>query len=321
MDSPVTAEHDDDDYIPFSVRFKAWWEGVDVQYLLRDGRKRPVANASIAVNEVPKREDLGEWSELRLQVLKQLWGEGFIYPGGAKQAVRLVKPMSLDPTKTVLDLTAGLGGGTRAMSEAFGLWISGMEPDRILAGKAHELSVVAGMEKKAPITHFEFESLDLPTGRYDGVLIRDRFWSFKDKEQILRKVDSSLKSKGGLILTDLVLKDFASSSSEAVQGWMEAEGEGCSPWTMDEYREMFSDVRMEARIMKEETEEYRNLILKGWSDFVDNLATEELDRDFVDMLMEEAKSWQRLVRALETGDLCYLRIHAINMGTKTLSDW
>ena len=317
----MTAEHEEDEYVPFSVRFKAWWEGVDVNELLRDGRQRKPVAASIAVNDSPKREESGEWPELRLQVLKRLWGEGFIYPGGPKQAVRLVKPMNLDPTKTVLDLTSGLGGGTRAMSEAFGLWISGLEPDPILAAKAHELSVVAGMEKKAPITQVNLETLELQTGRYDGVLIRDRFWSFSDKEQVLRKVDSSLKAKGHLILTDLVLKDMASSAGDAVQGWIEAEGERCTPWTMDEYRDIFSDLRMEARIFKDEAEEYRALVLNGWSDFVENLANEELDRDFVDMLMEEAKSWQRMVRALETGDLCYLRIHAINMGTKTLSDW
>jgi len=317
----VTAEHEQDDYVPFSVRFKAWWEGVDVNDLLRDGRQRKTEAASIAVNETLKREESGEWPDLRLQVLKRLWGEGFIYPGGPRQAVRLVKPMNLDPTKTVLDLTAGLGGGTRAMSEAFGLWITGMETDPVLAAKAHELSVVAGMEKKAPISPCDIETLELQTGRYDGVLIRDRFWSIKDKEQVLRKVDSSLKSKGHLILTDLALKDTASTACDAVQSWMEAEGERCTPWTMDDYRNIFSDVRMETRIFKDEAEEYRALILNGWSDFVENLANEELDRDFVDMLMQEAKEWQRLVRALETGDLCYLRIHAINMGTKTLSDW
>ncbi len=317
----MTAEQDQDDYIPFSVRFKAWWEGVDVNELLRDGRQRPAATASIAVNDAPTREESGEWPDLRLQVLKRLWGEGFIYPGGPRQAVRLVKPMNLDPTKTVVDLTAGLGGGTRAMSEAFGLWIAGMETDPILATKAHELSVIAGMEKKAPISHYDIETLELQTGRYDGVLIRDRFWSIKDKELVLRKVDSSLKSKGHLVLTDLVMKDTASSAGDAVQSWIEAEGERCKPWTMGDYRDVFSDLRMEARIFKDEAEEFRALILNGWSEFVENLANEDLDRDFVDMLMEEAKNWQRLVRALETGELCYLRIHAINMGTKTLSDW
>lgn len=321
MGNMLTADHKEDDYVPFSIRFKAWWEGVEVSQLLRDGRERAGPSAAISVNQAPVLEEDGEWPELRLKVLKSLWGEGFIYPGGAKQAVRLVKPMNLDPTKSVLDLTSGLGGGTRAMSEAFGLWINGMETDEVLAKKAHELSVVAGMEKKAPIAHYTVEALDLPTGRYDGILIRDRFWQTDDKEQMLKKVDSALKSKGHLMLTDLALKDFASGSSEAVQGWMEAEGERCKPWTMDDYRNVFSDLRMEARIFKEESEEYRALILKGWSDFVENLSTEDLDQSFVDMLMKEAQAWQRTVRALETGDLVYIRIHAINIGTKTLSDW
>ncbi len=320
MGTAVTAEYNDD-YIPFFIRFKAWWNGVDVQDLLRDGRKRPLTTSAIKAGDPAITEESRDWPELRMQVLKRLWGEGFIYPGGAKQAVRLVKPMSLDPTKTVLDLTSGLGGGTRAMSEAFGLWISGMESDEYLAKRAHELSVMAGMEKKAPVTNYDLESLDLPTGRFDGVLIRDRGWSFKGKETLLRKVDSALKSKGHLILTDLALKDFASTSCDAVQSWIDGEGEHCHPWTMDEYRNIFSDLRMEARIFKEETEDYRALVLNGWSRFVDNLAEETLDGDFVDVLMEEAKSWQRMVRALESGDLCYLRIHAINMGTKTLSDW
>ena len=126
-------------------------------------------------------------------------------------------------------------------------------------------------------------------------------------------MDTSLKAKGHLILTDLALKDFASTSSDAVQSWMEGEGEICSPWTMDDYRDIFSDLRMEARIFKDESDDYRAVILKGWSNFVEDLTKEELDSTFVDMLMQEAQGWQRQVRALESGDLCYLRIHAINM--------
>ena len=91
MGNAVTADYKDD-YIPFFIRFKAWWNGVDVQDLLRDGRKRRPQTAAIDISEPPNWDESKEWPGLRLQVLKRLWGEGFIFPGGPKQAVRLVKP-------------------------------------------------------------------------------------------------------------------------------------------------------------------------------------------------------------------------------------
>jgi len=326
----VTVEEQDQEeeleqgYVPFSMRFKAWWEGVEVEDLVRlRPRFRAGPAAVIEIDNPDQPDPVRNWPKTRLDIVNRLWGKGFIYPGGRHESIRIVAPMNPDPSKTILDLTAGLGGGTRAICDHYGIWLTGMEPDDELAQHGHALSVEAEYEKKAPISAVDLSNLDLPPNRFDGIMIRERLYCTENKLDVLKAMDGALKSRGHLIFTDLVLSDDAkkNKNNKALHTWMRAEGAFCEPWTISKYRITLGELNMEARVFKDESDEYRSQILGAWRNFVDTLNREEMSREFVDTLMYEAHNWLRVVRALETGDLRYLRVHAIHMGPRTLSDW
>ncbi len=107
------------------TRLKAWWEGYDPADLMTGPAPEPVLGP-VAPLETPP-EEIPPLEQPHIKVSQQIWGEGFTRPGGAAAILTLVKPFAINPSMTVMDFGAGLGGGTRAVSEEFNVWVNGFE--------------------------------------------------------------------------------------------------------------------------------------------------------------------------------------------------
>lgn len=133
----------------------------------------------------------------RWVLYQKVWGEGFNFPGGPDYALELVKPFNLKPAMTVLDLTAGLGGGARAMVEVFDMWVSCMEPDAEIAAVGKAISVQKGVEKRAPMEPYDISKpLVLPPAKYDCILLRETLHEFVHKPEALKAIKHALKPHG-----------------------------------------------------------------------------------------------------------------------------
>lgn len=314
----AAAPAESDGYVRLGWRLQAWWEGVDVdaiksRYELAkstdktfeaNGRKRAQAAAA------PAEEEEGRYDDIRLEVIGNLWGAGFSHPGGAKYALDLNKFVSLKSELTYLDLSAGLGGGTRAVARQYKLWLTGLERDKALAEAANDISIDEDMELQAPIRHYDPDNLQLEEAKYDVIFSRESLCSVDDRAEFLRRVGAALKPDGNLLLTDFVLTD-RNRECDALRAWRESEPHTPRPWTMDEYRQSLNDLRYDVRVFEDVTAEYMPLIQSGWKRLVGTIEVGGLDPHFVDILMEEAKIWNSRHRALQSGRLRLLRVHAL----------
>ena len=125
----------------FKTRLKAWWEGYDPADLMAEALPVEPVLVTATPAEAPPAE-VPPLEQPHIKVAQQIWGEGFMRPGGAAAILTLVKPFAINPSMTVMEFGAGLGGGTRAVSAEFDVWVHGFEPDPILAAGGHELTVV-----------------------------------------------------------------------------------------------------------------------------------------------------------------------------------
>src|SRR5262245_57107937 len=117
----------------FKARFLAWWEGYELpepEPQPESPMHRPFPN--LAMPEPPPAA-IAPLDHATVRIAQQIWGEGFSRPGAEAAILTLVKPFALDPSMTVMDFGAGLGGGTRAVSNEFGVWVYGFEPDPLMA--------------------------------------------------------------------------------------------------------------------------------------------------------------------------------------------
>ena len=313
MDRALLRE-ESDGYIPFRARFLAWWNGVEPDALVRSSDVDRTASPG-AIQIDPEAALAAEAQAVRQSLLQELWGEGALEPGGTDYTVQLVKPAAPIPEHNILDLAPGLCGGAKAVSEEYGVWVDAMEPDPDLLDAAKEFCRRKAMLKKIRLSGCNPDALAIPKKRYDSIYSRERFYLFEDKQALLAAIRDGLKPGGQLLFTDLVLAD-RKRESEAVAQWRDVLPARPFFWTLQEYQEALRALKFDIRVFEDETDSLCGNILRGWSDFAAGLEDRALGRTFVDVLMTEAERWLYQVKAMESGQVRFLRVHAIHYRNK-----
>src|ERR1700675_4859895 len=67
------------------------------------------------------------WTPDRLVTTDALWGEGYQFPGGEIETLRLAKPLGLSKASSLLLIGAGAGGPACSLAVQCGAWVSGFE--------------------------------------------------------------------------------------------------------------------------------------------------------------------------------------------------
>ena len=219
----------DDGYIPFLDRFRRWWRGDDAGDA-GDGIalvERANENSSDAGHDAitVSAADDHEWTDARVAFCRRLWAtsdedDEMVEPGGSAYCNTLLTPAAVNSSKSILDLSAGLGGGVRYLVGALGLWVTASEPETELAKRAQQISVKRGLGKRAPVSVYDPDNLSLPPNKYHAVLLRERLYRMHEKQNMLNIIRQSLKPKGSLILTDFALANDADADSDLVAAWL-----------------------------------------------------------------------------------------------------
>ena len=322
--APKGAHAADDGYIPFALRFKAWWEGIEAASLMPGDPGAEDAASKITVDPEPEEEEGGRWPEPRRAFCTRLWGIGeedeVVHPGGADYTVALAKPMALDSSKSTFDLSAGLGGGTRKLAATLDLWVKGFELDADLAEHAMALSKKHGHDRRAPVEPLIEDALSLGEGKADGILMRERLYRVRNKAKFLDDLFAALKPRGHIVLTDFVLCDEAAATDPIISAFLAQEAKA-SParqepalWTMADHKKRLLEKSLDLRIYEDESEKFSTMIRAGWGQFVGGLSKADLSRRFVDEMMRVAEFWLILCKALESGKFVYVRAHGIRGG-------
>ncbi len=295
-----------DGYIPLMARLKAWWDGNSTAVAQSTGSS-PIAASGIVVDAHHGDEPLPNWPPERVAIVQQLWGEASTRPGGPGHTVDLLRPLNILPEMTVLDLAAGLAGDTRAASKEFDAWITAMECDPDLAALADDRR-----SERVSISHFDPQQFELPTAKFNCIYAREQLCFLPDRHLALAKICNALKPYGQVLLTDFAAK--SKTGGNTLTAWQSQHPLPEPLWTPKEYRQHFADLDMDIRVFQDDSDQFKSLILEGWSRFVNDLTRPQLTRSFVDSMVVEADRWLHTVRALDAGELRLLRVHAMAKG-------
>jgi SAM-dependent methyltransferase len=298
----------------FGDRFRAWWEGYYLDEVEDDfASTEPTLSGDSAeiytektVAEVDDRSKI--WSRWRVEAAEQIWGHDFLGPGGAEFIVYLAKPMALTPSVSLLDLSAKLGGGARAIANAFGCWVTGLEPDSDLAEEGGLRSKKEDMDKKAPIRDYLPDQVELKPKSFECVFADDLFYQLADKERLLSAVHKGLKAKGQLLFTDLLVD--GDGTSEALQKWVSRTEPRPHLWSVARMQATLETIGFDVRIAEDYTATYRGQILRAFARLVDNLQNRSIPKHLRPRVFEEAELWALRMEAIDKGGLRAYRFHA-----------
>ena len=205
----------------------------------------------------------------------------------------------------MVEVGAGMGGGTRAIVDKFKAYVDAYEMDEHLAREGMMMSKIHSVSDKAPIQQLDIKTIDLKEAYYEGGLIRDALYTVEDKAELVRKVVRAIKPQCQIVVTDLIRA--SDSPGPELKSWMESEPEEVHLWSVDEAQKCLASVNVLTRITADESDEYRARVLTTWSNFLHRIKTHPLGPDLTVPLVDEVEMWARRIAAIESGELRYYR--------------
>ena len=284
------------------ARVRAWWYGID----FRDLAPAPMVEEEMTVETTAEEAPLD-----RLALLQQVWGQGFLMPGGTEQIMTLVKPFGVNPAMSLLDLTAGLGGASRHVSATFDVYITAMERAAEIARRGHAMSVDAGLGRKVPVSAYDPESVELRPHAFDAVYAQFLTTGVTDKERLLREVMRCLKPRGQFSFFDFTLRD-AEADDPRVEKLRRIERYPMLPWRVSQYIDALTASGFDCRIAEDYTEVYRGRVMEGLTHIMKMVEPQNLPKSHLLALLEEAELWGQRMAAIDSGALSVYRFYAVS---------
>src|SRR5579859_4358796 len=182
----------------------------------------PLPTASMAPLLVPAAElpedDDSEWPTARIGVAEALWGEGFLFPGGREEALRLAKPLGLSAASSLMFVGAGPGGAPRAITTELGVWVTGYESNARLVAVANERNARAGLGRRAQVEPWDPFAPQFPSHYYHHAIAIEPLHR-APPDTLLAAVAGALKPAGQLVLVEAVADKPLDPSDATIERW------------------------------------------------------------------------------------------------------
>ncbi len=250
---------------------KAWWEGYDIDDIkarLGEGHEEPYIESVNSTVEQEPQPDAPEsliWDDKRLEITQLIWGDGYCGPGGAEYVASMSKLLGMTSKMIVAVIGAGVGGLSRVLAEEFGSWITGYEESKVLAKRGMELSVLAGLEGKAPINHYSPNDDDAFERTFDRAYSKEALYTVEDKPRFLKNIYSNFKDSGLFLINDYTLSSADALANTDVQKWLRQEPVQPYPVPCNVLEKMLLDCGYLLRVNEDITDTYVDMIARSWA--------------------------------------------------------
>lgn len=256
----------------------------------------------------------GSWTGERLAASELIWGQDFTQPGGAELFVGFARPLGQIKAKNLLHLGAGIGGGTRVLAEEFGCWVTGLEADPLLSREGHDRSIQMGMEARAPVRMYDPDRFELRARSFDCVFARESFHTVTDRGRLFRALGNGLKPGGQLVFTDFLLP--GGPTSEAYDIWLGGQTPQPQPGSIADTEAALKHAGFEILRAEDVTPTYRTHVTASWDAATQHIRSSPLSRAALKPVVAECERWQRLIVAIDAGDIVVGRFQARKYGSE-----
>lgn len=235
--------------------------------------------------------------------LEDVWGKGFLSPGGPEEIGRLVAGVDF-AGKSVLDIGCGAGGIDASLVRDHGAgYVTGIDVEDGVITHAHAHVASLGLTDRIGLCKVAPGPLPFPPATFDIVFSKDSIVHIPDKHALLAEVARVLRPGGWFVASDWLIGHDNVPSPE-MQAYIAAEGLDFGMASPTRYRAAmvaagFADITITSRnpwyrqVAREELARMRG----PWRD----AAAATLGPEFVDHNIE---IWERMLVVLDKGEHC-----------------
>ena len=271
----------------------------------------PAVNSEATARKV---EPTGQvvWPPARLALADQLWGPGFVFPGGEIETLRLARPLGASAATSLLIVGVGSGGPASSVARNMGTWVTGMESDPSLLAAACKLFTKNSLGKKVSIKIWNPANPDFVARSHHHCLALEALAGARP-EPILDGLARVLKPGGQLVLTELTAAAPLDQLDPTVIRWsaLEKRDPADVPVGIAVTR-MLGRVGMDVRISEDISTRHMEQAMLGWRVMLRELRDRKPTRQEAVQMVSEAELWLLRRRLIRNGKLRMMRWHAMS---------
>lgn len=253
------------------------------------------------------------WTPARLEVEEELWGQGYLTPGGAPELLRLSVPLGLSTASSLLLLGAGAGGPAQTLATDLGVWTAGFEADPTLATLAAARIHRAGaaLAKRAAVDPWDPAAPGFRAGFYHHALLLD---AIRDgvPERIISAVAEALKPHGQVVLVETVADPKLDANDRAIADWCRLDGRAPHAPSPESISRVLGRLGYEIRVEEDMTARHMKLAILGWKALTRRMNDTKPSHSRAAAVVSAAEVWTRRIRLLHEGRMRVMRWHAIH---------
>ncbi|WP_428542141.1 SAM-dependent methyltransferase [Rhodopila sp.] len=251
------------------------------------------------------------WPAGRLDLAHRLWGDGFIFPGGEIDTLRLARPLGMSAAASLLLVGVGSGGPAITIARNLGAWVTATDDDPALLASAQAQVNHAQLGKKISINSWDPDEPNFAAKGHHHCLALDPFRNAQP-EPILDRLTGALKPGGQIVITSLAAPKPLDPDDRTVRRWAELErrdpAELLAPVTVTR---MLGRMGLDVRVAEDTSQSHIEHALLGWRVMLRDLDRKPTRREAVPMIAE-AELWLLRRRLIDDGRLRMMRWHAIS---------
>lgn len=235
--------------------------------------------------------------------LEEMWGSGYLSPGGPEEIGRLLDGLSL-AGKTVLDIGCGSGGITLSLARDYGAaHVIGIDVEEPVCAAARQRVAAAGLSDRVEIRQVAPGPIPLADGSLDIIFSKDSIVHIPDKESLAQDAFRLLTPGGWFVASDWLIAHDGEPSPDMAD-YIRREDLGFGMASPTRYRRAL------------ETAGFTNITLANRNRWYLGVAQQELarmqgaDRPRFEAVMghaaveEQIALWQAMLIVLASGEHC-----------------
>lgn len=251
------------------------------------------------------------WPPPRIAAVESLWGEGYTFPGGAREVLRLTTPMGLNQSLTLLLLGGGLGGPASAIATKYGAWVESFEADPELAAVAEQRRRAQSELRRVSISGWDRDAPVFAPRSVNHALALEALRG-APLAPVLDSLARALRPQGHIVLTEMVADAQAPGNDREFAAWCRLEDRRPELPRPQAIAEALARGRFDVRVMEDVSERHIAATLSGWRAAVQAMESgPRPEPAAAGMFVTEAELWLLRLRLMRKFGFRLMRWHAI----------
>jgi cyclopropane fatty-acyl-phospholipid synthase-like methyltransferase len=250
------------------------------------------------------------WPRDRLAIVDALWGEGFTFPDGEQETLRLAMPLTLTKETSLLLLGAGAGGPPCCIATQLGAWVTAFEADADLAAVATERSTRAGLGRRAEIKTWLPAEPNFSRRSFHHALALEALPA-EAPGPVLNAIFRALQPGGQLMMVNLVADHPLDPTDEAVAAWSRLARRAPIVPSQRSITGALARLGFDVRITEDISLRHMQQALHGWHTLIRDMRVQRPAPAMAMLVVQEAELWLRRLSLMRAHQIRLVRWHAI----------